>query len=312
MDEETLHQLERRLGSVHARDRLQIETDHEAQIFGQGLTFFHLENWYSATSIIRTALQLTGLYNRARRQADELRVRHVDLAFANLPVAFDGFVILHISDLHVDLSAGAMQHLIALLPGLRYDLCVLTGDYRGKTFGPFEPSMAGVERMRGQIHTPVFAVLGNHDTIQMVPRLEAMDIRVLLNEAEFIQRGDQRLHLAGVDDPHFYRADDVAKASAGIPNGEFSILLSHTPEIYREATAAGFDLMMSGHTHGGQLCLPGSIPIKLEAALPRRMGAGLWHYEAMTGYTSVGVGTSLLPVRLNCPPEITLHTLRRA
>src|SRR5476651_2093234 len=74
--------------------------------------------------------------------------------------------------------------------------------------------------------------------------------------------------------------------------------------------SAGFNLLLSGHTHGGQLCLPGGIPVKLEAALPRSMGAGPWHYAGMAGYTSVGVGTSLLPVRLNCPPEITLHTFR--
>src|SRR3954465_14630772 len=93
--------------------------------------------------------------------------------------------------------------------------------------------------------------------------------------------------------------------------GEFSILLSHTPEVYRQAAQANFDLMLSGHTHGGQICLPGSIPIKLEAVLPRRMGAGPWQYRDMTGYTSVGAGSSVVPVRLNCPPEITLHHLRR-
>ena len=91
----------------------------------------------------------------------------------------------------------------------------------------------------------------------------------------------------------------------------FSILLSHTPEIYDRAAGAGFDLMLSGHTHGGQLCLPGGIPIRLEAKLPRSMAAGLWRHGEMVGYTTRGVGTSLLPVRLNCPPEITLHALRR-
>jgi predicted MPP superfamily phosphohydrolase len=87
-------------------------------------------------------------------------------------------------------------------------------------------------------------------------------------------------------------------------------LLAHTPEVYDRAMSARFDLMLCGHTHGGQLCLPGGIPIKLEAALPRFMGAGPWRHGAMVGYTSVGAGTSLLPVRLNCPPKITLHTLR--
>jgi predicted MPP superfamily phosphohydrolase len=82
--------------------------------------------------------------------------------------------------------------------------------------------------------------------------------------------------------------------------------LSHTPEVYRQAAHANFD-----HTHGGQICLPGSIPIKLEAVLPRRMGAGPWQYIDMTGDTSVGAGSSVVPVRLNCSPEITLHHLRR-
>jgi predicted MPP superfamily phosphohydrolase len=86
--------------------------------------------------------------------------------------------------------------------------------------------------------------------------------------------------------------------------------LSHTPEIYRQAAHADFNLLLSGHTHGGQICLPESIPIILDAVLPRRMGAGAWQYHNMTGYTSVGAGSSVVPVRFNCPPEITLHCLR--
>ena len=310
MDEEILHKLDDRLGSKHARQRLKFEADHEAQLFGQGLTFFHLENWYSAPSVIRKALKISGLYWRARRNADQIVIKRNDFKFRNLPPSFENFTILHISDLHVDISEGAMRHLIELVGDLRFDVCVLTGDYRGKTYGPFEVAMEGVEKLRAQIKGPIYAVLGNHDTIQMVPRLEAMNIRVLLNECETLTRGDQRIHLAGIDDAHFYRADDIETAASNIPKEDFSILLSHTPEVYHQAADTGFDLMLSGHTHGGQLCLPGSIPIKLEAALPRKMGAGAWKYRGMHGYTSVGVGTSILPVRLNCPPEVTLHVLQ--
>jgi predicted MPP superfamily phosphohydrolase len=146
----------------------------------------------------------------------------------------------------------------------------------------------------------------------MAPAMEAMGMRMLFNECETLTRGGEQIYLAGVDDPHFYRADDIAKAASQIPAEVFSILLSHTPETYAEAAAHGFDLMLSGHTHGGQLCLPGGIPIKLEAVLPRALGAGAWRHESLVGYTSVGVGTSLLPVRLNCPPEVTLHRLRRS
>ncbi len=262
--------------------------------------------------IIRNTLKLTGLYWRARRNAERIVVRHNEVRFKELPPPFDGFTILHISDLHMDMNEAAMQRLIELVGEMRYDLCVLTGDYRGKTFGPFEAALDGVGRVRNHLKGPIYGVLGNHDTIQMVPGLEAMGIRMLLNECEPIARGDQRIYLAGVDDAHFYRMDNIEKAALPIPDGGFSILLSHTPEIYRQAAHADFNLMLSGHTHGGQICLPGSIPITLESALPRRMGAGPWQYHNMIGYTSVGAGSSVVPVRLNCPPEITLHCLRSA
>jgi predicted MPP superfamily phosphohydrolase len=213
--------------------------------------------------------------------------------------------------MHVDMNEAAMQHLIELVDGMQYDLCVLTGDYRGKTFGPFEAAMEGLATVRAHLKQPIYGVLGNHDTIQMVPAMEAMGIQTLLNECTTITRGNQRIYLAGIDDAHYFRVDDIEKAALPIPEGAFSILLSHTPEIYRQAAHANFNLMLSGHTHGGQLCLPGSIPIKLEAVLPRRMGAGAWQYHNMSGYTSVGAGSSVVAVRLNCPPEITLHYLRR-
>jgi predicted MPP superfamily phosphohydrolase len=172
--------------------------------------------------------------------------------------------------------------------------------------------LEGVAKVRAQLKEPIFGALGNHDTIQMVPTMEAMGIGILLNECEAITRGDQSIYLAGIDDAHFYRVDNIEKAALQIPESAFSILLSHTPEVYRHAAHANFNLMLSGHTHGGQICLPGSIPIKLEAVLPRRMGAGAWRYQNMAGYTSVGAGSSVLPVRLNCRPEITLHCLRCA
>jgi len=311
VDEGILRKLEIRLGPLHARQRLKIERDHEAQVFGQGLTFFHLENSSWSEWIIRNVLKSTGLYWRARRNAERILVKRNDIRFKSLPPLFEGFTILHISDLHVDMNEVAMNRLIELVGSMQYDVCVLTGDYRGRTIGPFQPALDGVARVGTHLKQPIYAVLGNHDTIQMVPGLEAMGIRVLLNECETIVRKDQRIHLAGIDDAHFFRVDNIEKAALSIPRGEFSILLSHTPEVYRQAADANFDLMLSGHTHGGQICLPGSIPIKLEAVLPRRMGAGPWQYSNMIGYTSVGAGSSVVPVRLNCPPEITLHHLRR-
>jgi uncharacterized protein len=207
------------------------------------------------------------------------------------------------------MSEAAMERVIDLLGEARYDVCVLTGDYRGRICGPYDSTLAGMARVRASLKGPIYGVLGNHDTICMVPGLEAMGIRMLLNESDVIVRGGQRLHLGGIDDAHFYGMDNIEKAAAAIPHDEFSILISHTPEVYRQAARADFNLLLSGHTHGGQICLPGGFPITLDSVLPRSMGSGPWRYHDMIGYTSVGAGSSVVPVRFNCPPEITLHHL---
>jgi predicted MPP superfamily phosphohydrolase len=310
INETILETLDSRLGPLHARQRLGIENDHEARASREGLKLFPFENRRLSPAVIRRALKLTGLYWRARKNAENIQIRQHDIRVRQLPTAFDGFAILQLSDLHVDISAGAMRRLIELLPTVAYDLCVLTGDYRGKTFGPFEPAIEGLARIRAHLSGPVYGILGNHDTIRMVPALEAMGIRMLINETEILERSGERIHLAGIDDAHFYRLDNIEKTALQIPAAEFAILLSHTPEVYRQAAHAGFSMLLSGHTHGGQICLPGAIPITLDSVLPRRLGSGAWRYNEMFGYTSVGVGSSLLPARLNCLPEITLHCLR--
>jgi len=312
MTDDIVAKLERRLGRLHARQRLGIEDDHEAYIFGHGFNFFHIENWYSSHALIRKTLKLSGLYWRGVANASRVQVRRNNIQLRGLPARFDGFTILHISDMHVDMNPGAMKRLSELLPELTYDICVLTGDYRGKTVGPFAATLDGLARVRERLKGAIYGVLGNHDTIRMVPGMEEMGIRMLLNESEVIVRDGQQIHLAGIDDAHYFRVDNIEKTAERIPHDEFSILLSHTPEIYRQAAHAGFHLLLGGHTHGGQICLPGSIPVTLDSRLPRHMGAGPWKYHDMVGYTSVGVGSSIVAVRLNCLPEITLHRLRCA
>jgi len=307
-----LELLEKRLGRRNARQRLGIEKDHEAQIFGQGINFFHIENLRLSHTLVRAALMATGLYWRGVRNAAKVELRHNRIASPHLPKAFDGFTILQLSDLHVDMSEAAMERMVALVGRLDYDLCVLTGDYRAKTYGPYEAALAGMAKIRAALKGKIYAVLGNHDTICLVPGLEDMGIKVLLNECEEVERAGSRIYLAGIDDAHFYRVDNIEKAAATIPPEAFSILVSHTPEIYRQAAHADFNLLLSGHTHGGQICLPGGIPITLDSVLPRSMGSGSWKHHDMIGYTSVGAGVSIVPVRFNCPAEITLHHLHLA
>jgi uncharacterized protein len=311
MQHDIAAKLRQRLGRVHAIQRLGIEEDYEDR-FVHRINFFDPENWYSIHAAIRNALRLTGLYWRGRKNTERVQIRHNYINLPSLPTRFDGFTILHISDMHVDVNLGVMQRAIELLCEVEYDICVLTGDFRGRAVGPFDATLEGLAQVRSHLKELVYGVLGNHDTIRMVPGMEEMGIRMLLNESEAIERGNQRIHLAGIDDAHYYRTDNIEKAASGIPETEFSILLSHTPEIYRQAAHADFKLLLSGHTHGGQVCLPGCFPITLSCDLPRHMGSGPWTYHDMVGYTSAGVGSSSVAVRFNCPPEIALHHLQCA
>lgn len=310
IDAEIEKTLEKRLGRLHARQRLGIELSDAPKIFGGGINFFHPENWYSSHALIRYCLKLSGLYWRGQRNASKFQLRENSVPLPGLPAAFDGYRILHLSDLHVDMNFDVTRELAKRVTSLDYDICVLTGDYRAQTYGEIDSALEGMELLLNSLRSPVYGVLGNHDSVRMVPGMEAMGIHMLLNESVEINKTGQSIHLAGVDDAHYFRVDNIEKAAHNVPYHEVSILLSHTPEIYRQAAHADFKLMLCGHTHGGQICLPGGIPITLDSKCPRYLGAGPWRYHGMAGYTSVGSGTSIVNVRLNCPPEIAVHTLR--
>jgi predicted MPP superfamily phosphohydrolase len=312
MDIHILEILEKRLGRFHARQRLGIEIASEPKIFGGGINFFHPENWPAGHVLLRYCLMLSGVYWRGKKNTKKFRLKHNEVCLPSLPPAFDGFKILHLSDLHADMDFHTTQILAERVTNIDYDICVLTGDYRARTYGTFDAALEGMEILSTRLRPPVYGVLGNHDTIRMVPGLEAMGIQMLLNESVRIDRGREALHIAGIDDAHFFRVDNIEKAAQTLPPEQLSILLSHTPEIYKQAAHADFDLMLCGHTHGGQICLPGGVPLTLDSKCPRYMGSGTWRYHNMIGYTSVGAGTSIVDVRLNCPPEIAVHTLRKA
>jgi predicted MPP superfamily phosphohydrolase len=294
-----------RLGA-HARRRLAIEAIHEAH--KDARTSLH--DWYRAPALIRGCLRMVGMLKRARRNALDIRLVENPLPIVGLDPAFDGFTLLHLSDLHVDINETFVPALLERLAGVEYDVCVMTGDYRSKTYGPHDATLDGMRRVRAALNDPIYAVLGNHDGIALVPGFEAMGIRMLMNESVVLRRGDAQIALVGIDDHHFYRLGSIPKAIAGVPAELPAILLSHAPEVYRQAARAGFDVMLCGHTHGGQICLPGGYPVTVDGDVPRRMGRGPWRRHGMQGYTSPGAGTSIVDVRINCPPEITLHRLR--
>lgn len=312
MDEEIVKQLEERLGRVHARQRLGIEAESGHKVFGGGINFFHPENWYSIHSLIKNIIKMSGMYRRGKRNARNIQVIHNEVPINKLPEVFDGYTLLHLTDLHVDMSRKNMDALVNVVRTLEYDLCVITGDYRAGTYGDFDVSIQEMERLMKVISAPAYGVLGNHDSIGMVPALEALGLIMLLNESVRLEKGGHAIYLAGIDDAHYFQVDNIQKSAEDIPQSDVSVMLSHTPETYRQVAHADFDLMLCGHTHGGQICLPGGIPVYLDSGCPRFVGKGSWSFHGMLGYTSVGAGTSMVNVRFNCLPEVTLHTLKRA
>lgn len=310
-DEELYERLQERTGRIFLRQRLGIENEAQHRIFHKGRKFFHIENIDSLQGLIRLATKLTGLYARGRRNALNIQLHHNTLRLKHLPHSFDGFTILQLSDLHLDMNQEFPATLSQRLQDLNYDLCVITGDYRYLTHGSWDQAIAGLAAIRPQINRPVYAVLGNHDSLRMAPAIEALDIRLLLNESVVVERHNETIHLAGIDDPHYFRTDNIDRACYNIPFDAVSLLLAHSPEIYRQAAHAGFDVMLCGHTHGGQIRLPGGIALYYNAKCPRRVCEGAWQHHGLQGYTSLGTGSSIVDLRYNCPPEVTLHRLHR-
>ena len=308
--ESPYRELEQRVGRAHLTHRLHMQRHWVARVVGHGLTYFHIENMLWLHWFIRLSFKMAGLYRRGQRNALRVTVRHNDVSILGWPRSFEGFTILQLSDLHLDVNDQFPDAIARAIAPLQYDLCVITGDFRARTYGPSEPAIQAMERLRPALKGDVYAVLGNHDFIEMLPPLEAMGIRLLMNESVLLRRGEDAICLAGGDDPHFYETDNIQKAAGHLDHEVPSVLLAHSPEIYRKAAACKFDLLLCGHTHGGQICLPGGIPVIINAHAPVQFVRGAWSYRGMQGYTSVGTGCSGVDVRFFCRPEVTLHTIK--
>ena len=300
-------------------DRLRPRLQREEQFARTGrklrnksLLFKYERYWMRP--LLKNGLIVAGVYGRGKRNSLSPAVRELHLSFAELPVAFEGYTVLHISDLHIDGVPGLSQVLSRLLPTLSPDLCVITGDYRFEDHGSCEGVYPAMQPVIQSISARdgVFGILGNHDVAEIALRLDPMGLRMLVNEALEIRRGNQSVWLAGIDDPFDYRCDDLLGTLETVPRDAFKILLAHTPELYAQASQLGVNLYLCGHTHAGQIRFPIVGSIRNNAECPREYAYGHWRYENVQGHTSAGIGCSGLPIRFNCPPETTLITLHRS
>jgi uncharacterized protein len=258
-------------------------------------------------------IKAMGLHARGRRNALEPLLCEFELCFPHLPAAFDGYRILHISDTHFDFLPELVGTVRRLLSGVQVDLLVLTGDLQGHPYAPLERSVAPLANILAgiEVRDRRLAVLGNHDPADIVTALEGLGLEVLINQSTALERGGESVTVTGLDDVHSYY---TASARQALLSGteDFRILLVHSAEIADHAADAGYALYLCGHTHGGQVCLPGGRPIFTMLRRCRHGASGLWRHGQMIGYTSRGLGTGLPAVRYNCRGEATVITLRRA
>lgn len=257
--------------------------------------------------------RVLGFYGRGRRNALAPRLTQLTVSFADLPAAFHGYRILHLSDTHLDCLPELAAIARRMLAGLAVDLVAVTGDIHGRARAPLLHSTAPLgEILDGlAVRDGVCAVLGNHDPAAMAELLERMGIRTLVNESMALQRGRDRMIVTGLDDVHRFYTPAAKHALHDAPPG-FRIALVHSAEMADHAAAAGFALYLCGHTHGGQICLPNGRSVFTRLRRCHFGARGEWRTGGMIGYTSSGLGVGEVPLRFNCRGEIAVITLRRA
>jgi predicted MPP superfamily phosphohydrolase len=250
------------------------------------------------------------------------RVVRQDFSLPRWPERLNGFTVALLSDFHFDpyFSKHPLHAAIPMVNDLHPDLIVLTGDFVTAPFvgddrkAAFEAEPCA--QLLRQMNAPhrLWAVLGNHDEAtdhrHVTHALQAQNIQVLANQSQAIEHDGARFWLAGVNDV-LSKTADLPKTLRPVPANEAVILLAHEPDYADQVAKFPIDLQLSGHSHGGQIRIPLLPPLYLPT-LGKKYILGTYRIGPLTLYTNAGLGTIGVPARLNCPPEITLLTLRRA
>ncbi len=256
--------------------------------------------------------RLTGGTLGRRHAAQSVEAREIELCLPRWPLAYDGLRIAHVSDFHVGHLMSA-ERAVAILEGvqaLKPDLVVCTGDVVDLDAGPAPPVLAAL----GACGAPLgsLLVLGNHDHLDSPRALrkfaEAAGVIVLDDEAVLVGPAGSRLRVGGIDWGRTIlqcsrRVKSVWRAGRGI-----DLLLAHNPKAFVCAARLGVPLTLSGHTHGNQFSLRPRSPLAVRFS--RRLKAGLYRRGESTLFVTVGLG-AWFPLRVNCPPEMALLTVRR-
>lgn len=269
--------------------------------------------WPARKRLFESAMWSVGLYAAGLAEARGVRLTAVDVPAPGLDSGLDGFRILHLSDLHLGSLDGVPEAIGAVVGGVEADLCVLTGDYAPRYSANPNRVVAALRAVLGNVRARhgILLTLGNYDSARLAAGLLADECwRLLINAQHRIEHDGSPLTITGLDDPYQQPHAPLLRALTE-PAAGFRIVLAHAPELAAAAAEAGAGLYLCGHTHGGQICLPGGRPVFTNTRRPD-LARGFWREGAMAGYTTRGAGVSGICRRHNCPPEVALLTLRAA
>ena len=250
---------------------------------------------------------------RRRRRPFVIEVTHRQIELARLPAAFAGLRLVQLSDIHHGLymPSERVTQAVELANRLEPDLVALTGDFVSNSVHYIEPVAEALGRLRAPLG--VFAVLGNHDyrvgAHRVAAALERHAIAVLRNRHVCLARGSASLFVAGVDDGR-HKQDNLRQALAGTSPETTTLLLCHNPAILPLAAACGVELILSGHTHGGQIGMPRLRSLAAARGLRLPLAHGWREFNGTKLYVSRGLGTVILPIRFRCPAEIPVLQLQ--
>ena len=263
---------------------------------------------------------------------------HTVIQIPDLPSGLEGLRILHIADTHFPRNGASLSRFLDAVAQMDYDIILATGDYCESRMGwptvveafrRLDPklgiyaSIGGHERYSGMESVRDLWGLvrglvqsGQHDLVDPTPMIEALEqegVRVLVNEHVSVEIGGELVRIVGIDDAYMGLADlDAALPPEEAGPAAFNLLLSHTPDGLLHPRADEFPLALCGHTHGGQIRVPGyGAPVQHAAAVDRKRTAGLMRFGRTQAYISRGFGTAGVPLRFGCRPEIGIVELRR-
>lgn len=249
-----------------------------------------------------------------------IKITRINLEIKNLPPAWEGVEIAHLSDFHSKRFGKRESKILKILDELSPDFVFITGDIVDWQTKDFDSCQSFWRELAQRYPERIFGVLGNHDYKNLRAKnikelLERAGIDVLLNESMQLKRvsfnsetSGGELSLIGVDDPHL-GFDDLDKAMEGVKGKGLKILLAHSPEIFRKLKGRDIDLVLVGHTHAGQI----NIPILRDFIMPlkydKKYYRGLFQENSTYLYVSRGIGCTFLPIRFNSFPEVVLIKL---